>query len=321
MAGDDPTTPKTQATNEKLFGITNTKTHIPIVLDLNELNYDLWSELFTLHGKSFGVLNFIDVTSSSADQGTEEWEKLDSLVKLWIFGTISKPLLQRVLKKNVRASDVWKNLKNVFHVNKSARAMQLDNDLRTIELGSLTITEYCHKINRIDYLLANIDSPIDEKNLVTYVINDLSDKYEGVASVIPSDEELEAPIEDQPLPADASPTALSPGYIADFDPEEDEEDPEEDPADHPVDGGDNDDNESSDDDDDDDDVVKDEEDEEEEEHLARPTLLLYLYMILSPQAKDTKAIKTDESASTPPTFPYHIILFSKTKSCIVRMSI
>ncbi|GKG35014.1 hypothetical protein Tco_0437710, partial [Tanacetum coccineum] len=80
-----------------------------------------------------------------------------------------------------------------------------------------------------------------------------------------SDEELETPMKDQPLPADASPIALSPSYIADFDPKEDEEDPEEDPADHPVDGGDNHDNESSDDDDDDDDVVKDEEDEEEEE--------------------------------------------------------
>ncbi|GJY67552.1 putative reverse transcriptase domain-containing protein [Tanacetum coccineum] len=68
---------------------------------------------------------------------------------------------------------------------------------------------------------------------------------------------------------DASPTALSSGYIADFDPEKDEEDPKEDPADHPVDGGDNDDNESSDDDDDDDDVVNDEEDEEEEEHLVK----------------------------------------------------
>ncbi|GKD14074.1 hypothetical protein Tco_1198481, partial [Tanacetum coccineum] len=63
-----------------------------------------------------------------------------------------------------------------------------------------------------------------------------------------SDEELEAPIEDQPLLVDASPTALSPGYIADFNPDEDEEDPEEDPANHPVDGGDNDDNESSDND-------------------------------------------------------------------------
>ncbi|GJR95822.1 reverse transcriptase domain-containing protein [Tanacetum coccineum] len=62
-------------------------------------------------------------------------------------------------------------------------------------------------------------------------------------------------MEDQPLPADASPTALSPGYIADSDPEKDEEDPEEDPADYPADRGDNDDNESSDDDDDDDDEM------------------------------------------------------------------
>ncbi|GJY75951.1 hypothetical protein Tco_0481067, partial [Tanacetum coccineum] len=55
------------------------------------------------------------------------------------------------------------------------------------------------------------------------------------------------------LPTDASPTALSPDYIVDFNPEEDKEDH----VDHPIDGGDNDDNESSDDDDDDDDVVKD----------------------------------------------------------------
>nr|GEV30799.1 hypothetical protein [Tanacetum cinerariifolium] len=52
-------------------------------------------------------------------------------------------------------------------------------------------------------------------------------------------------MEDQPLPDDASHAALSPGYIADSNPEED---PEEDPAD------------------DDDDVEEDE--EEEEEHPA-----------------------------------------------------
>nr|GFC29358.1 hypothetical protein [Tanacetum cinerariifolium] len=73
---------------------------------------------------------------------------------------------------------------------------------------------------------------------------------------------------DQPLPADASPIALSPGYVVDSDPEKDEKDLEEDPAYYPADRGDNDDNESSNDDDDDDDVEKDEEDKEEEEHLA-----------------------------------------------------
>nr|GEW75441.1 reverse transcriptase domain-containing protein [Tanacetum cinerariifolium] len=46
------------------------------------------------------------------------------------------------------------------------------------------------------------------------------------------------PMEDQPLPTDASPTALSLGYVVDF---EDEKDPKEDPAYYPADRGDNDD--------------------------------------------------------------------------------
>ncbi|GJR64823.1 reverse transcriptase domain-containing protein [Tanacetum coccineum] len=77
-----------------------------------------------------------------------------------------------------------------------------------------------------------------------------------------SDEELEEPIEDQPLPADALSITLSPSY-----PEEDKEDPEEDPADYPANRGDKYDNESSDDDDDDGDVEKDEE-EDAKEQLA-----------------------------------------------------
>nr|GFB81927.1 hypothetical protein [Tanacetum cinerariifolium] len=76
-------------------------------------------------------------------------------------------------------------------------------------------------------------------------------------------------MEDQPLPVDASPTALSPGYIVDSDPKKDEKDLKEDPANYPADRGDNDDDdESSNDDDEVDDVEKDEEDKEEEEHLA-----------------------------------------------------
>ncbi|GKC78140.1 hypothetical protein Tco_1128914 [Tanacetum coccineum] len=68
---------------------------------------------------------------------------------------------------------------------------------------------------------------------------------------------------EQPLHAAVSPTADSPGYIANSNLEED---PEEDLTDYPDDGGndDDDDDESSDDDEDDDDV----EEEEEEEHPA-----------------------------------------------------
>nr|GEX97117.1 hypothetical protein [Tanacetum cinerariifolium] len=75
-------------------------------------------------------------------------------------------------------------------------------------------------------------------------------------------------MENQPLPADASPTALSPDYVIDSNPKKDEKDHKEDPADYPADRGNNDEDESSNDDDDDDDVEKDEEDKEEEEHPA-----------------------------------------------------
>ncbi|GJX70474.1 ribonuclease H-like domain-containing protein [Tanacetum coccineum] len=80
--------------------------------------------------------------------------------------------------------------------------------------------------------------------------------------------------EEQPLPATDSPTADSPGYILESDPEEDleeddDEDPEEDPADYPADGGDDDDDEVEPSDDDKDEEVDIEaDDKEEEEHPA-----------------------------------------------------
>ncbi|GJV51190.1 hypothetical protein Tco_1446931 [Tanacetum coccineum] len=88
---------------------------------------------------------------------------------------------------------------------------------------------------------------------------------------IPLEDEHVFPVEEQPLPPVDSPTAESPGYVVESDPEEYEDDETEDgPVDYPMDGGedgDDDDGDSSGDDADDDD--EDEEDEEEvEEHLA-----------------------------------------------------
>ncbi|GKD27846.1 hypothetical protein Tco_1234060, partial [Tanacetum coccineum] len=82
--------------------------------------------------------------------------------------------------------------------------------------------------------------------------------------LVPSD--VEVPIEDQPLPADASPTALSLGYVADSDPEDDLE---EDSADYPTDRGDDDESSGDDADDKDEEASEEEDDDkEEEEHLT-----------------------------------------------------
>ncbi|GKD88132.1 hypothetical protein Tco_1363639, partial [Tanacetum coccineum] len=113
--------------------------------------------------------------------------------------------------------------------------------------------------------------------------------------------DAEAPIEDQPLPDDASPTALLLGYIVDSDLEED---PEEDPGDYLADGVDDEDDESSDDDNDDDDDDEEEHEaseEEEEEHPALTDSFVVHIDDYVPSAEDTEAFETDEFAPTPPS--------------------
>ncbi|GKC58877.1 hypothetical protein Tco_1086475 [Tanacetum coccineum] len=137
--------------------------------------------------------------------------------------------------------------------------------------------------------------------------------------LVPSD--VGAPLEDQPLPADASPTALSLGYVVDFNPDEDpEEDLEEDHADYPVDGWDGDDEPSNDDDDATDDEdgnpFEDEDDDEEEEgHLALVDSSAIPVVDPVPSARDTEAFETDESAPTP-RFPQIRLSFAQT--CLRR---
>ncbi|GKF28298.1 hypothetical protein Tco_0094640, partial [Tanacetum coccineum] len=120
---------------------------------------------------------------------------------------------------------------------------------------------------------------------------------------VPGPEHPPSPVE--PLPADALPIALSPGYVAESDLEEDpEEDSKEDHADYPADGGDDDDKPSDDDDDDDDtdddDTDDDDEEpfegEEEEEHLALADSPATPVIDLVPSAEDTKAFETNEAA-------------------------
>ncbi|GKA00833.1 hypothetical protein Tco_0673498 [Tanacetum coccineum] len=118
---------------------------------------------------------------------------------------------------------------------------------------------------------AYVPDPMElDEHVPVYVLEPEHPEYHA-----PSDDDIQ--VEDQPYADDASPTAESPGYIADSDsmeedtdedsidypdePEDGEEDDDEDPEEDPSEE-----NELEDDDDDEDEEPT--EDEEEEEHIA-----------------------------------------------------
>ncbi|GKF69563.1 hypothetical protein Tco_0202620, partial [Tanacetum coccineum] len=137
------------------------------------------------------------------------------------------------------------------------------------DAGSLGVVVYGYNglpMHLVDpYMEADLQAPEQAPPSPDYVPDP---KHPPSPNYVPGPEEPEqAPLSlnyDQPLPDDALPTVLSPGYVADYDVEEGpNKDLEEDHVDYTADGGDDVDDESSDDDDkEEQEASKDDDDEE-----------------------------------------------------------
>nr|GEW46075.1 putative reverse transcriptase domain, ribonuclease H-like domain, aspartic peptidase domain protein [Tanacetum cinerariifolium] len=154
----------------------------------------------------------------------------------------------------------------------------------------------------------------------------------------PADDML--PAKEQPLPAVISPTAESPGYITESEPEMeleendgDDEKSEGNSIDYPTSRGDNDANDDGDDLSEDDADDEDEEEsldceEEEEDHLALTVPAPALYSFVS-ASKETEPFEEGKTAATPPPFGYcvaarisvqpHILMPFHSKSEVERL--
>ncbi|XP_023736522.1 uncharacterized protein LOC111884427 [Lactuca sativa] len=149
-------TPPSSTIADKPTTTINIKNAIPLVLDLDQ--------------KSLAPF--------------DEWIRLDSIVKSWIYSTLSQSLLHMILKKKNTASGVWNDLEKLFRDNKDSKSIQLDNEIRNITIGDSSITDYCTHIKSLADLLENLDILVPKKNLVAYTINGLSPKFHYITTTI-----------------------------------------------------------------------------------------------------------------------------------------
>lgn len=169
---------------ERAFGVTNIKTHILLILQFDDHNYDAWRELFLTHCLAFVVLGHLDGTSLPEDVNDTPWFKRDGLVKLWLYSTLTQPLFHSTFKTGGNERYIWVRIENQFRINKEARAIQLDHDLRTTEIGDRSVHDYCQTLKSISDLLSNLDAPVPDRTLVMYLLNGLNEKFDNITNVI-----------------------------------------------------------------------------------------------------------------------------------------
>ncbi|GJZ84766.1 ribonuclease H-like domain-containing protein [Tanacetum coccineum] len=130
---------------------------------------------------SLGLKSYVETDSASTNP---EWCQLDDLIKMWNLGSLCDSLQEQVVTTPGNAKALWDHLKNLFHDNKDARAINLDNELRSIKIGKMTVNEYCTKIQAMANRLKNLDSEISEKNIMMFAVNGLDSRFATLAEII-----------------------------------------------------------------------------------------------------------------------------------------
>lgn len=97
-------------------------THVvPLVLDLDRMNYDIWWELFEMHCIGYRVVDHLlppNEKQATPFDSTKR-DRLDFIVKSWLFGTLIISILQIIFKTKATAYEVWVNIEKVFRDNKA----------------------------------------------------------------------------------------------------------------------------------------------------------------------------------------------------------
>nr|GEZ98195.1 hybrid signal transduction histidine kinase M [Tanacetum cinerariifolium] len=88
------------------------------------------------------------------------------------------------------AKALYDHLKDLFHDNKDARAINLDIELCSVKIGKMSVNEYCTKIKSMANRLKNLDCDVSEKNLVIYAVNGLDSSFATLVEIIQHREPL-----------------------------------------------------------------------------------------------------------------------------------
>ncbi|XP_076953687.1 uncharacterized protein LOC143627851 [Bidens hawaiensis] len=177
--------------------VTNIRNFIPITLELENGQYTSWVERFAIPCTVFEVLGHIiepkATSSSTADKDKEKetsstisLDRLDAIVKQWIYSTISNDQLLTIIKPKATAKEAWDAIAQLFQENQASRAITLKNRLTNTKLETFpNISTYCQELKVITDQLSNVEAPILDADLVLQMVSGLTNTaYDAIGMCI-----------------------------------------------------------------------------------------------------------------------------------------
>ncbi|XP_021718554.1 uncharacterized protein LOC110686243 [Chenopodium quinoa] len=104
------------------------------------------------------------------------WQRLDDIVRQWIYSTISNDLLNTIINPDDKAIDAWNRLKDFFQNNKSARALQLEAQFTNTKLEDFNgVKPYCTRLKVLADSLRNVGDKVSDNRMAFQLLKGLSE--------------------------------------------------------------------------------------------------------------------------------------------------
>ncbi|KAJ8639207.1 hypothetical protein MRB53_015901, partial [Persea americana] len=172
--------------------------HHFLPIKLSPTNYLMWRSQFMPLLKGHNLMGFIDGTnpcppifvSAAKDDGSKSkeddspslnpdyvsWSRQDQLLLSWILSSLTEGVHAQVVGLST-SYEVWHHLATTYASTSKARIMQLRLQLHQLKKGADTMSEFLLKAKSIADQLAMALKPIDDDDLVLYILGGLGSEY------------------------------------------------------------------------------------------------------------------------------------------------
>jgi hypothetical protein len=106
--------------------------------------------------------------------GIPAWDRMDNVIKSWIWGTTSPDIQDVTQQCGHMARDAWLALENHFLSNRKTHALHIDATFRSFIQGDLSVNDYCQKLRDIAYSLSDLGIEIADRVLMLNVLHGLN---------------------------------------------------------------------------------------------------------------------------------------------------
>ncbi|KAF3780954.1 hypothetical protein EJ110_NYTH37991 [Nymphaea thermarum] len=104
------------------------------------------------------------------------WLRQDQILLCWIKSSLSENVHAQIIGLKTSA-EVWNALKHSYAAHSRSRVMQLKSQLQDLKKGNMSMDAYFQKVRVIAHQLAIASKPIDEDDLVLYILRGLPVEY------------------------------------------------------------------------------------------------------------------------------------------------